>query len=120
MATFLLILHIIVSFLLIFIVLIQGGKGAEMGAAFGGGSGQTLFGSRGTTSFLSKMTTGIAVLFMVTSLMLAIVNVKGKDGSVVKTPASQGAVPTGAVPTGTSSPIPPESTPAPAQTPAGQ
>ncbi len=107
MATLLLILHITVSFLLIFIVLIQGGKGAEMGAAFGGGSGQTLFGSRGTTSFLSKMTTGIAVLFMLTSLMLAIVNVKDKGGSVVTAPASQGTVPT-------------DTAPAPAQTPAGQ
>lgn len=120
MATFLLILHIFVSFSLIFIVLIQGGKGAEMGAAFGGGSSQTVFGGRGATSFLSRITTYVAVLFMITSLMLAIVSTKGTGGSVVKqapAPATQGAIPTdqqGAspVPPGTGSPVPPAQAPA--------
>jgi len=81
MATFLLIIHIIVCFLLIFVVLIQSGKGAELGAAFGGSS-QTLFGSRGAATFLNKMTTIAAVVFMVTSLLLAVVT--AKSGSVVK------------------------------------
>ena len=115
MATFLLVIHITASFMLIFIVLVQGGKGAEMGAAFGGGSSQTVFGGRGATSFLSRMTTYVAVLFMVTSLLLAIHSAKGKSGSVVKqapAPASQSATPTGQqgaspVPPGTGSPVPP-------------
>lgn len=81
MITLLIIIHIIVSLFLIFIVLIQSSKGAELGAAFGGSS-QTLFGSRGAATFLSKLTTGAAVVFMLTSLLLAIASAKG--GSVVK------------------------------------
>ena len=81
MTVLLKVIHITVSFFLIFIVLIQSSKGAEMGAAFGGSS-QTLFGSRGAATFLSKLTTGAAIAFMLTSLLLAVVSVKG--GSVVK------------------------------------
>jgi preprotein translocase subunit SecG len=80
MATFLLIIHLVVCFFLIFIVLIQSGKGAELGAAFGGSS-QTLFGARGAATFFSKLTTIAAVVFMITSLLLA---VYGRRGSVVK------------------------------------
>ncbi|MEW6067686.1 MAG: preprotein translocase subunit SecG [Nitrospirota bacterium] len=76
MTTFLLIVHIMVCFFLIAIVLLQSGKGAEIGAAFGGSS-QTLFGSRGAATFLSKMTTIAAVVFMITSLLLAILTTKG-------------------------------------------
>jgi preprotein translocase subunit SecG len=81
MTIFLTIIHVFVSLFLIAVVLLQSGKGAEIGAAFGGSS-QTLFGSRGAASFLSKMTTGAAIAFMVTSLMLAVVTSKGS--SVVK------------------------------------
>jgi preprotein translocase subunit SecG len=77
--TFLLILHVFICFLLIFVVLVQGGKGAELGAAFGGGSSQTLFGGRGAATFLGKMTTVIAVAFMLTSLLLAIASVRKKS-----------------------------------------
>ena len=70
MNTMILIVHVIVSLALILIVLLQTGKGAEMGASFGG-SNQTVFGSRGSATFMSKITTGAAVLFMVTSLSLA-------------------------------------------------
>jgi preprotein translocase subunit SecG len=65
------ILHVIVGIALILIVLLQTGKGSEIGASFGGGGNQTIFGSRGAATFLSKVTTGAAVLFMVTSLTLA-------------------------------------------------
>ena len=65
------VLHIIVCLALIMIVLLQTGKGADMGAAFGGGSSQTLFGSTGASTFLSKATTVAAVVFMLTSLVLA-------------------------------------------------
>lgn len=71
MATFLIIIHVIVSFALVMIVLLQTGKGADMGAAFGGGASQTLFGSTGASTFLGKATTVAAVIFMLTSLALA-------------------------------------------------
>ena len=67
----LLFVHILVSVLMIMVILLQTGKGAEMGAAFGGGYSQTLFGSAGPVGFLNKLTTGIAVVFMLTSLLLA-------------------------------------------------
>ena len=59
-------LHVIVCIALILIVLLQKGKGAEMGAAFGGSS-QAVFGGAGASSFLTKITTAAAVIFMVTS-----------------------------------------------------
>ncbi len=85
MIALLIVIHIIVCFILIAIVLLQSGKGAELGAAFGGGSSHTLFGSRGAATFLNKMTTVAAVVFMITSLTLAVVTAKG--GSVVKKPS---------------------------------
>jgi preprotein translocase subunit SecG len=80
MYTAIIVLHLAVCLFLIFIILIQSSKGAEMGAAFGG-SNQTLFGSRGAATFLSKLTTGAAILFMITSLTLAIMAVR--KGSVM-------------------------------------
>jgi preprotein translocase subunit SecG len=71
MTIFLIVIHVFVCIALIMIVLLQTGKGADMGAAFGGGSSQTLFGSTGASTFLSKATTGAAIIFMVTSLGLA-------------------------------------------------
>jgi preprotein translocase subunit SecG len=67
---FISIIHVVVCVILILVVLLQRGKGADMGAAFGGSS-QTLFGSAGPGTFLGKMTTFIAVVFMLTSLWLA-------------------------------------------------
>lgn len=103
METFLLAIHILVSLFLIFIVLVQGGKGAEMGAAFGGGGSQTLFGGRGAATFLGKMTTVIAVVFMLTSLVLAVVSGKGGDDTGIDLSApSQVDAPIGTdIPTGT-------------------
>ncbi len=63
------VLHIIICVVLIMVVLLQTGKGAEMGAAFGGAT-QTVFGSSGPAGFLSKLTTAVAVLFMITTLSL--------------------------------------------------
>lgn len=87
MTTLLIILHVMVSLFLIFIVLVQGGKGAELGAAFGGSS-QTLFGGRGAATFLNKMTTVVAVVFMLTSLLLAIASTRSTS-VVKKMPAKQ-------------------------------
>jgi preprotein translocase subunit SecG len=62
-------IHVLACLFLIVVVLLQTGKGADMGAVFGGGS-QTLFGSGGAGNFLTKLTTGTAIAFMVTSLIL--------------------------------------------------
>ncbi len=82
MITVLTILHIFLSFFMIAVVLLQQGKGASIGAAFGGSS-QTLFGARGATTFLAKMTVAFAALFMVTSLSLAYMASKRGVSSVV-------------------------------------
>ena len=71
MNTFLIVLHVIVSIFLIAVVLLQRGKGAEIGAVFGGGASSTVFGSRGAGNFLTKLTTVSAVIFMSTSLALS-------------------------------------------------
>jgi preprotein translocase subunit SecG len=70
MNLFITVLHVLVCLVLIVVVLLQRGKGAEIGAVFGGG-GTTLFGSRGAGNFLTKLTTWSAALFMATSLYLA-------------------------------------------------
>ncbi|MDP6978372.1 MAG: preprotein translocase subunit SecG [Myxococcota bacterium] len=71
MYTFLIALHILVCFVLILVVLLQRGKGGDVGAALGGGGSNTVFGSRGAGNFLTKLTTGSAIIFMITSLSLA-------------------------------------------------
>jgi preprotein translocase subunit SecG len=71
MFTILAILHIIVCVFLILVVLLQTGKGSDIGAVFGGGGTQALFGSAGPSGFLGKMTAVVAVIFMFTSLTLA-------------------------------------------------
>ena len=83
MSILLIFIHVIVCIALIMIVLLQTGKGSDMGAAFGGGSSQTLFGSTGAATFLSKMTTGAAIVFMITSLALAYVSTHRKSGSIM-------------------------------------
>jgi len=97
-------LHILVCVILVLVVLLQSGKGADLAGAFGGGATQTAFGSRGPASFLSKMTTIAAIGFMLTSVGLSLIpqaktraenksvmeNVKGQAPQPVKTqPAGQ-------------------------------
>ena len=65
------IIHLIACVFLILVVLLQTGKGAEMGAVFGGGGSSTLFGASGAGNFLTKLTTGTAIVFFLTSLTLA-------------------------------------------------
>lgn len=101
------ILHVAVCLFLIGVVLLQSGKGAEMGASFGSSGSQSVFGAGGGTSFLSKMTTGAAVIFMLTSLTLAyisgmpsassIMSGKGKATPVQTSPAVPPAAQTPAV-----------------------
>ena len=71
MNSVLILLHIMACLVLILVVLLQRGKGTDMGAALGGGGGNTVFGSRGAGNFLTKLTTGSAIIFMCTSLSLA-------------------------------------------------
>ena len=70
MSTFITALHVFLCLALISVVLLQHGKGADIGAAFGGGSSNTVFGARGAGNFLTKLTTGCVILFMLTSVTL--------------------------------------------------
>jgi len=114
----LIIFHVLASAAIIGIVLLQAGKGADIGSAFGGAGSQAVFGSMGTPTVLGKITTGIAVLFAITSFTLAILG--GTQGSsVVREPTSTGAptaapaapapaegTPTGAAPSAPTAPSP--------------
>jgi len=75
-------LHILSCFVLVIVVLLQAGKGANMGAAFGGSS-QTVFGSSGAGTFLGKMTTAVAIVFMLTSLSLSYSSIR-KSSSLME------------------------------------
>ena len=70
-------LHVIVCIFLGAVVLLQRGKGAQVGAVFGGGAGATMFGSRGAGNFLTKLTSGAAVVYMLTSLSLSYLGISG-------------------------------------------
>jgi preprotein translocase subunit SecG len=111
----LVVLHVIVAVALILIVLLQAGKGAGIGAAFGGAS-QTVFGPRGPGNFLSKLTTAAAGIFMVTSLVLAIFSSQYIGGSVImsapvpRPAAAPTATPSGGEPTAPNVPGTSEST----------
>lgn len=71
--TAIIVVHVLVSLGLIGLVLMQQGKGAEAGASFGGGASQTVFGSQGSGSFMTRVTSYLAFIFFVTSISLAVV-----------------------------------------------
>ena len=77
------ILHVLVSLFLIAVVLLQSGKGASMGASLGSSGSQSVFGAGGGTSFLSKLTTSAAVVFMLTSLTLAYISGQPSSSSMM-------------------------------------
>lgn len=97
MESVLLIVHVLVSVAIIGLVLIQHGKGADAGAAFGSGASATVFGSQGSGSFLSRSTAILATVFFVTSLSLAYLS-SSKSGvaSVLDSAVKPAAVPTAA------------------------
>jgi preprotein translocase subunit SecG len=98
MEVLLIIFHILICLALIMVVLLQTGKGADMGAAFGGGSSQTLFGSTGASTFLTKSTTMVAVAFMLTSLGLAYISSSKTGASImqdVEAPIEESVLPPG-------------------------
>ncbi|PYS95180.1 MAG: preprotein translocase subunit SecG [Acidobacteria bacterium] len=117
MGTLLLILHIFVCVVLIGVVLLQSGKAADLAGAFGGGGSQTALGSRGAATVLTKLTTISAILFMVTSLGLALLGSR-HSGSVLESapPATQAPAPPGNAPQGAA----PEAAPATSAQPAGK
>jgi preprotein translocase subunit SecG len=88
------IIHVIVSVGLILVVLLQTGKGAEVGAVFGGSS-STIFGSSGAGNFLTRLTTGMAIVFMMTSLTLGYFAGRKPSATIFdnRTPAAQPAAP---------------------------
>ena len=83
MITVLTIMHVIVSVFLILVVLLQQGKGQDFSGTFGGGGTQASFGARSSATFLHRLTTVAAVLFMVTSLSLTILISQPGTGSVI-------------------------------------
>ncbi len=83
MNTILVSVHIIAALFLVLIVLLQTGKGAAMGSAFGGQGSQAMFGSSGAGNILSKLTTVAAVIFMCTSLALATLSSRKEINSVI-------------------------------------
>lgn len=93
--------HVIVCLILIGVVLLQHGKGADL-ALFAGGSSQTAFGPRGAATLLGKVTTWAAVLFMITSITLSLGQGKRGDNSVIEklknTPAPTTSAPAPATP----------------------
>src|SRR5213594_847085 len=121
--TVLTIFHVIVSIFLILVVLLQQGKSADWSGAFGGGGTQTAFGSRGTGTVLSRATTAAAIIFMITSLSLAILISRPGGSSVVREGAKQQNQPQPAP--GKQTPAAPQpqqqqGTPAPPATPPAQ
>ena len=89
MTTLLTIIHIAACITLILIVLLQAGKGANMGAAFGGSS-QTVFGSSGAGTFLGKVTAAVAIVFMLTSISLTYTASRKVSGLMDRAPAPVG------------------------------
>jgi preprotein translocase subunit SecG len=111
----LVVLHVIASFGIIGMVLLQAGKGADIGSAFGGAGSQAVFGSMGTPTVLGKITTVIAIVFTITSFSLAMLGGERGSRSVIREPAPAGpAVP--AAPAAPETPAAP-ATPAPAAQP---
>jgi preprotein translocase subunit SecG len=109
METALYILHILVCLAMLPIILLQSGKGGGVSAVFGGGGAGTVFGSRGAATFLTKMTSGAAIIFMCTSMALSYYSSRSRSvvGDVPEPPPPASEVPadqvgaptaTGAVP----------------------
>jgi preprotein translocase subunit SecG len=109
------IVHLIMCFLMILIVLLQTGKGAQMGSAFGSGASQTIFGTRGAATLLSKLTTAAAILFMLTSLSLAVITSQRSTSSIIHEEGSKAATQTPVNPSPEKAPAPSSSPSAPAR-----
>ena len=80
--TLVLVIHYIVCIFLVIVILLQAGKGADAGAAFGAGSSGNVFGPRGAATFLSKITTVAAIVFLITSMLLASFSRQSKNSVI--------------------------------------
>lgn len=87
MSALLIILHVVICLVLIVAVLLQSGKAADLAGSFGGVGSQTAFGPRGATTLLAKITTGAAVVFMLTSIGLWLVSTRGEKSVMKAVPA---------------------------------
>jgi len=108
------ILHVIMCFAIIAIVLLQAGKGADIGSAFGGAGSQAVFGSMGTPTVLGKITTAVAIVFTLTSFSLALLGGDRSGSSVVRErprPTSAAPAPPAATPAAPATPAPPAGAP---------
>ena len=85
LSNILLVIHLIVTVAIIILVLLQQGKGSDMGAAFGGGSSQSLFGARGSANFLSRTTSILVTVFFLSSLTLAYLYTRQSESTSVTT-----------------------------------
>ena len=85
------VIHLVAAVSILILVLLQRGKGADMGAAFGGGASQSVFGSQGSATFLSRITAGLAAVFFISGLSLAYMYPQkgGAPRSVIETTTSQ-------------------------------
>jgi len=114
MHTLLIVIHVLACFGIIGVVLLQAGKGADIGSAFGGAGSQAVFGSMGTPTVLGKITTVIAIIFTITSFSLALLGGE-RSSSVVREPAPASApAPAPAAPTAPAAPVAPAAPAAPA------
>jgi preprotein translocase subunit SecG len=93
MYTLIVVLHVLVSLIIIAVVLLQSGKGADIGSAFGGGGSQAVFGSMGTPTLLGKITTIVAILFMLTSFGLVILSSRSSSTVMTKPAAAPAPAP---------------------------
>jgi preprotein translocase subunit SecG len=113
MQTLVLVIHILAAAGIVVLVLLQHGKGADMGAAFGSGSAGSLFGSAGAANFLSRTTAVLAAVFFLTSMGLTYFSMPSKSGGVTQQ-LEIPAVPQGAVPPAQKPAAPAPSAPSPA------
>ncbi len=109
-----LVFHMIAAVGIVILVLLQHGKGADMGAAFGSGSAGSLFGSAGASNFLSKTTAGLAAVFFATSLALTYFSTPSKSGGVTQHLGVPAAVVPGDLKSEVKPAAPASSAPAPA------
>lgn len=94
MMTFLVVIHLIVSLLLIAAVLLQSGKGSSMANVFGGGGMETVFGAE-TPAIMNKITTVLAIVFMINCILLTTMSFKYKSGSVIQRELQKPSTPLG-------------------------
>ncbi len=113
MFTLIVVIHVLVCLIIIGMVLLQAGKGADIGSAFGGSGSQAVFGSMGTPTVLGKITSAVAIVFLVTSFSLAVLSHHRSTTIMPASAPSETSTP--ATPSTPAAPAPAQEKPAPAQ-----